>query len=100
MRRNEIICQILIDNGLAKSYPEALSKFVQTFVEDFREKSLDHWDTNVPTELAQKFLNSVAKKESTDIKSLIIELENFLKKSKLSLILMLGWHLFLQSCHR
>jgi hypothetical protein len=100
MRRNQIICRIIVDSGLAKTYPQALSMFVQTFVENFRQQSLEHWDTHIPAELAEKFMNSVQKKTDINIHSLINELDDFIKKSKLALVFLLTCQVAFQHFHR
>jgi hypothetical protein len=92
MKRNEVICKIIIKSGLAKSYPDALSLFVQAFVENFRTRSLDHWDTDVPPELAEKFIDGAEEANYDNLHILINDLDVFLKKSKLSLILLAAWH--------
>jgi hypothetical protein len=97
MKRSDLICQIIIKSGLAKTYPQAVSLFVQCFIENFRQKSLDHWDTEVPAELAQKFIREASAVDYSNLHRVISDLEIFLKKSKLSLLLLLTWQLILQA---
>jgi hypothetical protein len=82
MKRSDIICKILINNGLAETEFQAQSMFSQTFTENFRKWSLSSWDKEVSDLIAQEFINAIGKSPHVAIHYLIEDLHQFVNNQK------------------
>ena len=82
MKRSKIICEILINNGLAETEFMAQSMFTRTFTENFSSWRLNNWDKEVPDLIAQEFINAIGKSPNVVVHYLIEDLNRFITDYK------------------
>lgn len=80
MKRSQLINQIIVKCGLAETIPEANRMFVQNFVDYYLDWNLEKWDTEVPTDVAERFSRSVSYSRGMSVRYLIKDLDAMLKK--------------------
>lgn len=81
MKKSQIITQIILNTGLAKSLIEANKIFVQTFVDHYLRWNLQKWDTEVPLEIAHSFIQNPGTAQEMGVKFLIKDLDTRVRKS-------------------
>jgi hypothetical protein len=81
MKKSQLINDVIVRSGMAKSEVEANKIFVLTFAEYFADLNLRQWDSDVPTEVCQKFLHNLGRAQGISVRYLIKDLDSMVKKS-------------------
>lgn len=82
MRKSEVINEIIVRSGIAKTITEANIIFVHAFVEHYLDWDLGKWDTQVPAHIVELFQKSVGNGHGVSVRYLIKDLDTLMKGSR------------------